>query len=298
MPQLPGLPPPGFASAGAVPQGLPGLPPPGFASQSSAQPSILSFSDLLNPGVAGAKIADSLYNNPWETLKQVTGLVDNAGQGATLGFGDEGAAALLSTLGKGQQALGFEPSFTYDSALKTIRNDTKQYQTEHPAAAVLAQMAGGAKLPVGLYQKGTGTLAKGALLAGEGAGYGGAFGFGSGEGGLDNRLTSAGEGAQTGAIAAPAIVGTMSAGRGLLNAPVKAYRALSPASQQTQAEEAARMVVREMTTDPGAAAQALAKLNATPRKGFDVFKNTAEISKDPGIAKLEEAMRRIDAALS
>lgn len=41
MPQLPGLPPPGFASAGAAPQGLPGLPPPGFAGKGGGDSSFM-----------------------------------------------------------------------------------------------------------------------------------------------------------------------------------------------------------------------------------------------------------------
>jgi hypothetical protein len=120
----------------------------------------------------------------------------------TVGFGDELKAGVNSALGRGN----------YDDLLKSIREDDKQHAEQHPVANFAGQVGGGiAQLPLGgakLVASGAGALGKTLLGAGLGAAQGAAYGFGSGEEGVANRLSSgavgAGVGAATGAVVAPA----------------------------------------------------------------------------------------------
>lgn len=156
-------------------------------------------------------------------LDYIEGLAGQAAQGATLGYIDEAASLFDSALPGGR---------TYDAALKRNRAIDESFSRNNPAASTAAQV-GGAILAMpampflGPVTGATmlGNAARGALV---GAGYGGAAGFGHGEGGLENRLLSAGIGATGGAalggLLPPLIAGGGAVARGVREGPIgRAY---------------------------------------------------------------------------
>lgn len=119
------------------------------------------------------------------------------GQGTLFGFGDEAMAGIRS--------LGKE---TYDEALKDERAKVEAFREENPGAALAAELAGSFVTP-GLGIAGgalktaanAGRLAKIAKGAKVGAGFGGAYGFASSEGGdgtLAEQAAERGKGALSG----------------------------------------------------------------------------------------------------
>lgn len=116
------------------------------------------------------------------------------GQGLTLGFADELAAALRSPFGTGTWAE------SYETALKGERDALKQYREAYPYSS-LAYEAAGAVAPA-LFSGGAAAPAAGGKLAAtlggalrgglEGAKYGAIYGFGTGEGGAMDRAANAG----------------------------------------------------------------------------------------------------------
>lgn len=136
----------------------------------------------------------------------VGGVTDAITQGATFGFGDEMGAGVragaraLTNLAQGKDA---DLSGNYDRALADIRGREKDFTEEHPVASAAANIVGGlaaggpaAKVVSGATSLPR-TIGRSALI---GAGYGGLGGFGAGEGGFENRLSSAGTGAALGGL--------------------------------------------------------------------------------------------------
>lgn len=118
------------------------------------------------------------------------------GQGTTLNLGDE----LRSVLG------GFGE--TGDKYAAIDRMELGQYAQENPWSAFGLEMLG--SLPYAAIggagvAKAPNLIKKGMELAKVGAGYGGAYGFGSGEGMPWERIPETAAGAATGAVLAPAI---------------------------------------------------------------------------------------------
>lgn len=114
------------------------------------------------------------------------------GQGTAFGLGDEITA--------GVRALGGE---SYDEALEDERAKIAQFRDENPMTALVGEV-GGSVLTPGLGLLG-GVIKPAATLGGKimqgakiGAGYGGAYGISSGEGGVGNRLESGVKGAVAG----------------------------------------------------------------------------------------------------
>lgn len=186
MAGLPGLPPPGFSegvvsdhmtdlgniNTGSVsmPQssGLPGLPPPGFATKAP-----LSAGETFTGG-----ILDILQKLSFSAGDEITA----------------GGASLIDSLTGGPG---------YDARLAQARDLQSRYVSEHPYASKVNYLAALlAPIPNKLFSSApgaaavTGNIIKGAGL---GAGYGGAAGFASGEGGLGKRLEEAETGAKWGA---------------------------------------------------------------------------------------------------
>lgn len=118
------------------------------------------------------------------------GAINQAFQGATLGFGDELKGYLRSKVtGK-----------SYDEAVGEERANLKRFEEHNPISSVALNVAGGLGTPGGMaagrfISSGRGLLGKSGRSAGVGSGYGGVAGFGTGEGDFDQRL----ENAQTGA---------------------------------------------------------------------------------------------------
>jgi len=145
-------------------------------------------------------------------------LIDQTGQGATLGTGDEIQDLLVSGGLAGYYNLtdqadnpAFNFSALYDDARNISERDIKAQQEERPILSFAAQTGGG--LASGLYGAGTKTgasalsrIAEGSLgqRTMAGAGYGAASGatYGAGSGfGAEERLTGAGTGAVVGGLA-------------------------------------------------------------------------------------------------
>jgi hypothetical protein len=134
----------------------------------------------------------------------VGGVADAAAQGASFGFADELGAGMRALVRGGTnliQGKDADLGGSYDRALADIRGRDKQFAEEHPVASMVGNVAGGLALgnlggkAVSTVSSMPRNIAKG---AGTGAAYGALNGFGAGEGGLDNRLEAAGQGAMMG----------------------------------------------------------------------------------------------------
>ena len=154
-------------------------------------------------------------------------------QGITLGFGDELMAGAFTPLEMaigaftGEDAgksFGERVSAGYERGLGLQRAQLGAARENHPVAAIAGEVAGAAALP-GVGSRTTlGTLAQGAAA-------GGVYGFGSGEGGLDNRARNAAYGAGLGA-------GGAAVARGVGNAVATRAARRSVPSTQALADDA------------------------------------------------------------
>lgn len=124
-----------------------------------------------------------------------------AGVGQSFPGMDEAAAWIYSKTHDGA---------LYEDTLNTFRQGNEQYAQERPAAFYAGAIAP-ALIPVGAALKGAQAATKAPLAvralqgAGIGAAQGAAYGFGSGEGGFDNRLGEAGTGAAFGGVVGGAL---------------------------------------------------------------------------------------------
>lgn len=153
-----------------------------------------------------------------EEITHTGGLSGHAAQGALFGFGDEYLAGLSAVLGVQSDGKGGANWFQYDRplaerydvALGEIRRELGEYQDENPGKALTAQIVGGVSTAVaggsalGVKAAAT-TPGRVAQVVGGGAAGGGLEGFGSGEGGVSNRLVNSGIGAGVGAVFAPVV---------------------------------------------------------------------------------------------
>ena len=132
-----------------------------------------------------------------------------ATQGATFGFGDEMAAGLMS----------MSPNMTYDQALGQVRGSLGQAREDQPRAALASEVLGSLAVPAGAM----GATANGGLAArtaigmGIGSAQGGLYGFGTGEGGFDERRNKAANDAVLGGVIGGAIPGATALGSALVN---------------------------------------------------------------------------------
>lgn len=197
-------------------------------------------------GVGKVKVDDSEWNELDSTGKQelvnriaregttsepqatedsfLTNLARSAlGQGLLLGFGDEAEAGVRSLLS----------DETYDDALKDVRGELKGFRKENPGTALAAELGGGlvtgglgglraASSALGrkVLEK-AGTTGLGASI---GATEGAIAGFGTGEGGLGNRLFSSGVGATLGGTIGGAVPGVVSVGKDVLSKATLPFR--------------------------------------------------------------------------
>ena len=137
-------------------------------------------------------------------------LLDALTQGVTWGFGSELSGAIQG----GMSALtGGDFGETYDKASQNFQDNYEAYGERNPVTSTVAEIAGAAvamalAAPVSLTTRVAGPVAKGLVAAGEGAAAGGIYGFASGNGPVEERMSDAAFGAGAGAIggaAAPAI---------------------------------------------------------------------------------------------
>lgn len=156
-----------------------------------------------------------------------------AAQGLTLGTADEAEAAARAAASYVASSLGFDVnSRSYEDVLNEIRGNLKAYQEARPLEA-LAYEAGGAAIPAlaavaaAPFTGGTSTAAVAPTLgrlAGMGALEGGAYAFGTGEGGFAERAARVPGGAVTGAIGGTVAGGVTRAAGGAVNALTDAAR--------------------------------------------------------------------------
>ena len=139
------------------------------------------------------------------------GILREAAQGLTFGGADEAVAKLSDYFHRNkfdtginviQRALGYEPTYqlaSEDDRLAQERQQLQAFKKEAPGTAAAANIAGSLALPIpgmGAAKGVVGALGKGAAL---GAGFTAATGFGTGEGGFENRLSNAQNGLGWGA---------------------------------------------------------------------------------------------------
>lgn len=138
-------------------------------------------------------------------------------QGATFGFSDEAIAAASNPLAAMSAAISgeTEASAPYYETLEAERRKLDQFSEQYPVLSASSEFSGAAIPAVaatvfsgGSAAPATGTrmaqMAKsGARAAKVGAIEGGLYGFGTGEGGIKDRLTSSAAGAALGAVFAP-----------------------------------------------------------------------------------------------
>lgn len=164
-------------------------------------------------------------------LRDVDSFVRGAADMASLGFADE-----ISALGNATvDAMTGTPN-NYDRRLRQERIQQKIRDRDDPLASNAGRLAGAVGSGVGLARSGLSLtanaanaghgLARTALASGaEGAALGGLHGFGSGEGGLANRLGQAKSGAAAGAVlgaASPLAVAGVSAAARRVGTPFRA----------------------------------------------------------------------------
>lgn len=128
-----------------------------------------------------------------------SGVLNELLQGASFGASEEAKAAARAALGQG----------SYAQNLAAEREGMRRFERDNPGTAMAAEI-GGALLTAPFLP--TATVARGAGLAGRmasgaltSAGYGGLYGFGTGEGGLGDRATNAATGAAIGGAAGGAL---------------------------------------------------------------------------------------------
>jgi hypothetical protein len=168
---------------------------------------------------ADRRVQEASIYNPMAWLRAAPealgGTLLNAAQGATFNFADEGLAG-LKALARSQLE-GKSLGQAYDESLNEIRGFEQGFNEQNPGASALAQFSGGLGT-VGVNILGSAVkgaqavknssgflnglfnlsknVAKGSALGGA---YAGLAGFGSGEGGSDQRLENAIDYAETGA---------------------------------------------------------------------------------------------------
>lgn len=182
---------------------------------------------------------------------------------AFLGFGDEAAG-----VGGGIVDM-FRPEGSFARGYERTRDDVRQtlnrFGEEYPDTALGLDIAGGL-VPVTPAFLGAGRAATGlgrsARVGAVGAGYGAAAGFGSGEGGIDNRIASGLTGAAIGGVTGAALPPTLNAigaigraggdfGRNLLGRAGNAMDRVRgrPPSWNRAADDGERLVLQGMGRD-------------------------------------------------
>lgn len=204
-----------------------------------------------------------------EQVQNAPGRLASVYQGATLGFGDEIAglaggtvSALADPFGRG----GFERG--YDATRDAVRNTANDYAERNPESAIALNLVGGGAsvgvMPRAFFASAASTPLRIAGAGATGSVVGGIAGFGAGEGGLENRLASAGEGAVVGGLLG-------SGAETVLSGFARLWRARGgPAMTDAQGNPtaAALALAREAGIDPSQLSpELLARMNAVAARG-------------------------------
>lgn len=208
-------------------------------------------------------------NSGGGVLRSIDSTVRGAADTLTFGLSDR-----LSAAGGALTGIGGEFG-DYSRNLRRERIAQDQRDMADPVSSTVGRLAGGVAGGVGLARnglslttaaanRGAGLLGTSAASAAEGAILGGAQGFGSGEGGFEERLASAGDAAKVGAAiggVAPAVVS------GVTTAVRRAITPLSTSPERqalvdTLRREGSR---RRRDSQPEAAASAMRKVKSGDR---------------------------------
>lgn len=241
---------------------------------------------------------DPLANAGQETWGEYfTGIGRQAGQGLAFNFADEAEAAARSLYGGG----------SYDEIVEQIRRENALFEHRHPVEALAANVVGGAPLlaagpgaaaarwtlaarmlPTG--QRVAGPLGTQiARSAGLGAGVGGAYGFGAGEGMPQDRLGSAALGAAFGGglgAAVPPIAAGVSGAR----------RALESARAQGDPYARVAAGLGDQSLDDLASAAAFGTTNErVNRRTLDILGQEMVRANGDRVAAAQATMQRIQA---
>lgn len=204
------------------------------------------------------------------------GLIRNIGEGLLFGFGDEVEAAIRGALPKG--ALWGIGLGDYASALTNARESQRGYAKEHPVAATVAQIGGGLLPAVATF--GATAPASGATLGSvavrgglAGLGAGAVGGFGSGEGGLSDRLENAGLGAAFGLGAG---AGVPALAKGLKGAGLAAKRIVQGTKEPLSESEISRTILENIIDRGGKEVDNAITLANAAQSGDKAISNTAK----------------------
>ncbi len=243
----------------------------------------------------------SRYSGPTAWLDEnIITPMGQVGQGATFNFADEMSAGIgaLANIGidKASSAIGYPTDLTqgatlgqaYDDYLAQIRGQDKAYQTEHPVASVLENVAGGFINPVNkLIPKGmlsplpgvAPALKNTAKVAGLGGVFGAGYGFGGGEG-LSDRLLGSAIGAGTGFLTGGALQGLIQGGQG-------AYGALKNLIGPQTSQGALSSVGQSLSNFVGLP-EITSGIKALSKDPLGAMRTSAEVLKKPQLAILEQ----------
>ncbi len=215
---------------------------------------------------AAIKALDSQGQTAPEGQSTLGGVLDSFTQGASFGFGDE-----LTAAEKAIPALFDDRDFSdlYSENLAKERGQQKRFADENPVLATGSEIAGGvaaALTPLGAAGQVVSAPMKAANVgkaATAGAGYGGLYGFGSGEGGAGERLEQVPGHAATGVLGG--VVGApIQAGVGKLSQKLAQRKAVKQAGKAAGVSRPAYDLVRNsaQTADADIAGGAVKQLQA------------------------------------
>jgi hypothetical protein len=234
-------------------------------------------------------------------------------QGASLGFGDEMAAAgdasglspwldavpggAITRMGVGAVRSWLQPEAaeTYDASLTAERGKLAAARQEHPVSSALGEVGGAVATapmtPAIRAAQGAGVAGRALTNAATGGAYGLTYGFGSGEGGLENRLDNAAAEGAIGAVGGGVLSPVIDAGAAVL----RGLGSLAAPLTKRGRESMAGRSLAESATDPAAA---LRELETGPGELVaGSLPTTAQKAGDMGLLGLERgvANRRPDA---
>lgn len=188
--------------------------------------------------------------------------IDSVAQGSSLGFADELNATLLSPVRAWKEGIGLPDA--RGQILEDKRTALELYRQQHPTAAMLSEVAGGAVMPMPSAGTRTaiGTVLKG---AGIGAGAGALYGAGQGE-----DATSRIEGA----ILGGATGGVLGGGLGLLEGVLRGAITQTPAG----ARGTSRAMLADALADDGLTGTEAANRIAAARAAGDGGTTVADVA--------------------
>lgn len=221
----------------------------------------------------------SVLRGMGETALRLTDpVVRSIARGATFNLADELAAAGRATVGSltGQPGTWSE---RYGQNLAEERARDVAYDEQSPVASMAGQIAGGVALPLGTFATAGRTLGTASLRsAGAGAAYGGAAGFGQGEGGIGPRALNAAEGALVGGAIGAAIPAGFAAGSRLAGMAGRATGLSSPAAP------AERLFLRDLERDVVAPAELAQRARAAGEAPIGLVDIAGENVRQAGAA--------------